>query len=79
MEFQVEKLEKALVVVGSLGEKTEESAVGVVVVGNLEEEKKAVVCLEETLVEFVVVWLAEFEVNFVVASAVVWLMEFLLV
>ena len=65
--------------VESLGEETEESAVGEVVVGNLEEEKKVVVCLEEALVEFVVVWLVEFEVDFVVASAVVWLMEFLMV
>lgn len=65
--------------VGSLGEETEESAVGEVVVGNLEEEKKVVVCLEEALVEFVVMWLVEFEVDFVVASAVVWLMEFLMV
>ena len=72
-------MEEALRVVGSLGEETEESAVGEVVVGNLEEEKKVVVCLEEALVEFVVMWLVEFEVDFVVASAVVWLMEFLMV
>lgn len=74
VEFQVKKLDKALVVVGSLGEETEASAVGAVVVGNLQEEK-VVVCLEEVLVEFVVVWLAEFGVD----SVVIWLMEFLMV
>ena len=57
--------------VGSLGEKTEESVVGAVVVGNLEEEKEVVVCLEDSLVESVVVWLAEFGVDFVAASVVV--------
>ena len=44
---------------------------GAVVVGNLEEEKEVVVCLEDSLVESVVVWLAEFGVDFVAASVVV--------
>lgn len=68
-----------VVVAGSLGEEVEESVVGAVVVGNLEEEKEVVVYLEGSLVESVVVWLAEFEVDFVAASVVVWLVELVMV